>query len=420
MSQSADPMLNRRELVLATGVAALAASVPASTHADAAPNAWARAKKRAAVLGRRMAYVERGSGAPIVFLHGNPTSLFLWRNVLPHVEAPGRRLIAPDLIGMGDSDKIPASEPDRYRFQSHARYLEAFLDVVLGPNEPAHLVLHDWGGALGFDWAFRRPERVRGIAYCETFVRPLTLADLPESFHATLTAVRSEEGRRLVLDENMFIEKMLPGVTQRALAGLEIAGRVRIGLVEDLTIAGLPDRLATFAKSYPGVALDIAVDQSPALEERLFHGSLDLAVMELRRKDQKPFASWTQPLRWVAAPGATLAPHDEVPLVLLERDGPDPWREALLAELKRRGFRPRVAVTTKSVSAVLATVTAGLGLAVVPDRVAIAVGLRPVNPALGLPDPGTIAFGVLTSSFTTTDPAAMALATFLGGALGTP
>jgi pimeloyl-ACP methyl ester carboxylesterase len=113
-------------------------------------SAWAREKRFANVLGRQMAYIERGDGHPIVFLHGNPTSSYLWRNVLPHVEASGRRLIAPDLIGMGDSDKIPANaEPDRYRFTSHARYIAAFMDEVVG-TESVTLVLHDWGGALGF------------------------------------------------------------------------------------------------------------------------------------------------------------------------------------------------------------------------------------------------------------------------------
>ena len=130
-----------------------------STSAESLPrpprsagSAWARDKRFAEVLGRRMAYVERGAGHPVMFLHGNPTSSFLWRRVLPYVEAPGRRLIAPDLVGMGDSDKIPAgAEPDRYRFASHARYLDAFIDQVVG-TEPLTLVLHDWGGALGFDW----------------------------------------------------------------------------------------------------------------------------------------------------------------------------------------------------------------------------------------------------------------------------
>ena len=188
-----------------------------------AGSAWAREKRSVGVLGRRMAYVERGEGHPIVFLHGNPTSSFLWRNVLPHVEAPGRRLIAPDLIGMGDSDKIPAgAEPDRYRLAGHARYLGAFIDEVAG-TEPLTLVLHDWGGALGFDWAYRHQDRVRAIAYMETFVAPLTLEDLPESFRPTLEAVRSPAGEALVLDENMFIENMLPGVTQRALSADEMA-----------------------------------------------------------------------------------------------------------------------------------------------------------------------------------------------------
>src|ERR1700753_2483709 len=180
-----------------------------------AGSVWAREKRFADVLGRRMAYIERGVGHPVVFLHGNPTSSFLWRDVLPHVEASGRRLIAPDLVGMGDSDKIPAgAEADRYRFAGHVRYLDAFSAAVAGP-EPLTLVLHDWGGALGFDWAYRRQQRVHAIAYMETFVAPLTLEDLPESFHPTLKAVRSSAGEALVLDENMFIEEMLACVTQR-------------------------------------------------------------------------------------------------------------------------------------------------------------------------------------------------------------
>ena len=186
-------------------------------------SAWTREKRFADVLGRRMAYIERGVGHPIVFLHGNPTSSFLWRRVLPHVEASNRRLIAPDLIGMGDSDKIPAgAEPDRYRFACHARYLDAFIDDVVG-TEPLTLVLHDWGGALGFDWAYRHQRRIRAAAYMETFVAPLTLEDLPEAFRPTLKAVRSPAGEALVLDENMFIEKMLPSVTQRALSAGEMA-----------------------------------------------------------------------------------------------------------------------------------------------------------------------------------------------------
>ena len=188
-----------------------------------ASTAWAREKRIADVLGRRMAYIERGVGHPIVFLHGNPTSSFLWRGVLPHVEAPGRRLIAPDLIGMGDSDKIPVgAEPHRYCFASHARYLDAFIDEVVG-TEPLTLVLHDWGGVLGFDWAYRHQQRVRAMAYMETFVAPLILEDLPENLRPMLKAVRSSPGEALVLDDNLFIEKMLPSVTQRTLSADEMA-----------------------------------------------------------------------------------------------------------------------------------------------------------------------------------------------------
>ena len=152
-------------------------------HQSLPPSAWAARKRSASVLGRHVAYIEEGDGIPIVFLYGNPTSSYLWRQVLPHLKGFGR-LIAPDLIGMGDSDKIPASEPDRYRFASHARYLDAFLNSVTNSREAVVLVLHDWGGALGFDWASKHPERVRGIAYMETFVRPLTLATVRHQRYA--------------------------------------------------------------------------------------------------------------------------------------------------------------------------------------------------------------------------------------------
>ncbi|MEM6612894.1 MAG: haloalkane dehalogenase [Cyanobacteria bacterium P01_C01_bin.72] len=172
------------------------------------------------VLERQMSYIKVGEGAPIVFLHGNPTSSYLWRNILPYLEGYGC-LIAPDLIGMGDSEKLSADEPERYRFVCHRRYLEAFLTAV-GADQDVTLVLHDWGGALGFDWANRHRSSVRAIAYMETFARPLEWSDLPEDFHPTLKAVRSSEGEKLVLEENMFIEKMLPGVTMRELTAEEM------------------------------------------------------------------------------------------------------------------------------------------------------------------------------------------------------
>ena len=193
---------------------------PSLVNPPLSESAWQHQKRYVTVLGRRMAYVEQGSGRPMVLLHGNPTSSFLWRNVLPHLEGLGR-LIAPDLIGMGDSDKLETDEPDRYRFVSHARYLEAFLAHV-GADRDVTLVLHDWGGALGFDWACRHQVAVRGMAYTETLVRPISYSDLAESFHPVLRAVRSAEGEHLVLQENMFIEKMLPSVTQKHLSEEEM------------------------------------------------------------------------------------------------------------------------------------------------------------------------------------------------------
>jgi len=211
---------SRREVLL-TGTVVAAATLAGSRQPARADESWAGQKRRVSVLGHEMAYVERGEGRPVVLLHGNPTSSYLWRGVLPHLTVYGR-MIAPDLMGMGDSDKLPAGGPGRYRFTDHARYLAAFLTAV-GADRDVTMVLHDWGGALGFDWAYHHQHAVRGMAYMETFVRPLTLADLPESFHPTLRAVRSAEGEQLVLQENMFIERMLPGVTQRKLTEGEMA-----------------------------------------------------------------------------------------------------------------------------------------------------------------------------------------------------
>ncbi len=173
--------------------------------------AWADGKKRVTVEGSPMAYVERGRGDPIVFLHGNPTSSYLWRNVLPHLEGRGR-LLAPDLIGMGDSDKLEPSGPDRYRFIEHRRYLEGLLDA-LDVSSNVTLVIHDWGSALGFDWARRHPEAVRGIAFMEALVAPSPV-ELQEPF-ATL---RSPAGEEMVLQNNFFIEQILPAAVLGDLA----------------------------------------------------------------------------------------------------------------------------------------------------------------------------------------------------------
>ena len=185
------------------------------------PSAAEPAKKRIAVHGRSMAYVEAGRGDPIVFLHGNPTSSYLWRNVMPHLEALGR-CIAPDLIGMGDSQKLPDSGPDSYHFVEHRRYLDALLDA-LGVRERVTVVGHDWGSALGFDWANRHRQRVKGIGYMEAIVRPLAWAEWPESIQKLFRGFRSEAGDEMVLHKNVFVERVLPGSVLRGLTDEEMA-----------------------------------------------------------------------------------------------------------------------------------------------------------------------------------------------------
>lgn len=178
-------------------------------------------KQFVSAAGRQMAYVEQGAGMPVVFLHGNPTSSYLWRNVMPHVGDRGRCL-APDLIGMGDSDKLPDSRPGTYRFVTHRHYLDAWFDAVL-PEGPVTLVIHDWGSALGFDWARRHPDRVRGIAYMEAIVQPFSWSQWPAALHDVFRALRSESGESMVLEDNIFVEKVLPGAILRSLAEEELA-----------------------------------------------------------------------------------------------------------------------------------------------------------------------------------------------------
>ena len=178
-------------------------------------------KRYADILGRKMAYVEVGVGDPIVFLHGNPTSSYLWRNVIPHLQAFGR-CIAPDLIGMGDSQKLPDAGPDSYRFVEHRRYLDILLDA-LGVKEQVVLVLHDWGSALGFDWANRYRNAVKGIVYMEAIVAPRLWADWQEPTQQIFRALRSESGESMILEQNAFVERMLPGAILRGLSDEEMA-----------------------------------------------------------------------------------------------------------------------------------------------------------------------------------------------------
>jgi len=172
-------------------------------------------KKHARVLGRKMAYVEVGQGDPIVFLHGNPTSSYLWRNVIPHL-APLGRCIAPDLIGMGDSEKLEDSGPERYRFAEHRRYCDALLEQ-LGVDARVTIVGHDWGSALGFDWANRHRKAMRGIAYMEAIVMPLHWSQWPKLVTPLFRAFRSPQGEKMILEDNLFIEQVLPASMLRSL-----------------------------------------------------------------------------------------------------------------------------------------------------------------------------------------------------------
>jgi haloalkane dehalogenase len=221
---------------------------------------WRSKKKTVEVLGKTMSYVEMGEGDPILLLHGNPTSSFLWRDVVPPLEGLGR-CILPDLIGMGDSDKLEDSGPDRYTFVEHRQYLDAFYDAVdLGDR--VSFVIHDWGSALGFDWAARHPERVKGIAYMEAIVMPVTWDDWPEAARNIFQGMRSEAGEEMILDKNLFVELVLPGSIQRRLSPDEMdeyrrpfleAGEVRrptLTWPRQIPLDGKPEDVVEISRSY--------------------------------------------------------------------------------------------------------------------------------------------------------------------------
>lgn len=178
-------------------------------------------KKFIQVMDYHMAYVDEGKGDPILFLHGNPTSSYLWRNVIPHLTRLGR-CIAPDLIGMGDSDKLADSGPDSYRFIEHRLFLNGFLEA-LNIRENLVLVGHDWGSALGFDRAFRNPEKVQAIVYMEAIVQPLNWSDWPEEAQNIFKQLKSPEGEELILKNNAFVEQILPAAIFRHLTDAEMA-----------------------------------------------------------------------------------------------------------------------------------------------------------------------------------------------------
>jgi haloalkane dehalogenase len=198
------PTLSRRGLVAGSAAVAVGAAAGVRPVLAASPPAWRERKKYQTVDGIRMAYYEVGAGDPIVFLHGNPTSSYLWRNVIPHVEHLGR-CIAPDLVGMGDSQKLPDSGPGVYTLESNGRYLFGLLDA-LGVDRRVVLVLHDWGSALGFHWAHSNEQRVRGIAYMESLLRPPGHDYSRETGGPFFLRLRSPEGERAVLQDNEFLQ----------------------------------------------------------------------------------------------------------------------------------------------------------------------------------------------------------------------
>ena len=178
-------------------------------------------KQYQSVHGKRMAYHDVGSGDPVVFLHGNPTSSYLWRNVVPLVSGMAR-CIVPDLIGQGDSDKLDNPGPDSYTFAEHRKFLDGLLDQLdLGDN--VAFVIHDWGSALGFDWANRHRQRVAGLAYMEGIVRPVSWDEWPEKARGIFQSLRSDKGEEMVLLKNLFVEAILPASVLRTLDDAEMA-----------------------------------------------------------------------------------------------------------------------------------------------------------------------------------------------------
>jgi haloalkane dehalogenase len=213
-------------------------------------------RKRVRVLDSEMSYVDVGEGDPIVFLHGNPTSSYLWRNIIPYVAGLGRCL-APDLIGMGRSGKSPSNA---YRFVDHARYLDAWFEALM-PKSKVILVVHDWGSALGFYWASRFPEQVRGIAYMEAIVQPRLWSDFPPGRDEMFRALRSPKGEHMVLRENFFIETILPKSVIRRLGDEEMtayrapfqtseARLPTLVLPRELPIAGEPADVTSIVETY--------------------------------------------------------------------------------------------------------------------------------------------------------------------------
>lgn len=202
-----DVRISRRGVIAATAAAAGVTLAGPAVARQGAGAEWSDRKKYKTVHGVKMAYYEVGEGDPIVFLHGNPTSSYLWRNVIPHVQHLGR-CIAPDMVGMGDSGRLPDSGPGVYTFLNHRKYLFGLLDE-LGVDGNVVLVIHDWGSAMGFNWAYQNQGAVKGIAYMEALLSPPDRIDSDHKPSKFFQVLRSERGDKAILQDNMFIEMFL-------------------------------------------------------------------------------------------------------------------------------------------------------------------------------------------------------------------
>ena len=178
-------------------------------------------KKFIDVESKKIAYIDEGHGDPIILIHGNPTSSFLWRNIVPELLNSGR-VIVPDLIGQGDSEKLPVSDgSDRYSLEVAYKYVDGLLQNI-GADNNVTLVIHDWGSGIGFLWAMRNPNAVKGVAYMEAIVKPMSWDDWPEGGVGIFKGFRSEKGEDLILNRNMFIEGVLPSSVIRELSENEM------------------------------------------------------------------------------------------------------------------------------------------------------------------------------------------------------
>ncbi len=183
-------------------------------------------RQRTVVHGSSMAYIDSGEGRSVVLLHGNPTSSYLWRNIIPHID-PVARCIVPDLIGMGDSDKLPSHDDEAYKYSIHRDYLDKLLDG-LDLGDGVVLVGQDWGSVLAFDWARRHADRVGGIVHFEAIITPFTWEEFPEnpededSARTWFEGLRSSEGERMILQDNMFVETRIPTRTLRQITEEEM------------------------------------------------------------------------------------------------------------------------------------------------------------------------------------------------------